>query len=80
VDEGLADLEKQREHLEQQQKLLVDWIEIELNARIDKEKRQAIAILEHKPFWLPLTASERQELSALKDDIEKAAQERKNRK
>jgi hypothetical protein len=46
-------------------------------ALVEKLERQAIAILEHKPFGLPLTASERQELNALKQDVEKAAATRK---
>jgi len=40
-------------------------------AQIVDLERRTIAILEHKPFGLPLTASEREELAALKEDIQK---------
>jgi hypothetical protein len=39
--------------------------------QILKLERQAIAILEQKPFGLPLTATERLELDGLKRDVEK---------
>jgi hypothetical protein len=40
-------------------------------ARIADLERQTIAILEQKPFGLPLTASESKELAMLKEDVQK---------
>ena len=40
---------------------------------LEKLERQAIAILEQKPFGLPLTTAEQQELTMLKQDADKAA-------
>ncbi len=39
--------------------------------RIVDLERQAVSVLEQKPFGLPLTASERKELAALKNDVQK---------
>lgn len=39
--------------------------------RVVDLERYTINILEQKPFSLPLTASERKELAALKDDLQK---------
>jgi hypothetical protein len=38
-------------------------------AQIAELERRTMAILEHKPFGLPLTAFERKELAMLKEDI-----------
>lgn len=40
-------------------------------ARIAEAKRTLVAILENKPFGLPLTADERKELDSAKADIQK---------
>lgn len=39
--------------------------------RIAELERQTIAVLEQKPFGLSLTASEREELAMLKEDVKK---------
>ena len=45
--------------------------------RILEVERTLVTILEKKPFWLPLTASERKNLESARADIQKAAEKEK---
>jgi hypothetical protein len=45
--------------------------------QVTKIQRTMVAILEHKPFGLPLTAAEREELESAKESLRKHAQKTK---
>lgn len=45
--------------------------------RINEIEKRAVAILEHKPFGLPLSAHESEELAMLKQDIQKLSETKK---
>jgi len=47
--------------------------------KIIEIEQRTIAILEHKPFGLPLTATERKELTSLKEDLKKGEEEEPNK-